>query len=136
MLCLKNFKISKFKIKEKVLLYICQTIFFRKNDKTFLGNKKRLSMKHVNNIIRFLIIFWVLFYPYLAFLVVSSDYYNRRFIIRLVMVPDEYEFLIYQRDNLERVPIDISRDVVDNVYQISFEPKSTHNYILRSKLKS
>lgn len=35
MLSLKNFKISKFKIKEKVLLYICQTIFFRKNDKTF-----------------------------------------------------------------------------------------------------
>lgn len=51
------------------------------------------------------------------------------------MVPDEYDFRIIRRDNHELVPINVNRDV-DNVYQISFEPKSTHSYIVKSKLKS
>lgn len=53
------------------------------------------------------------------------------------MVPDEYDFRIFERgDNFQLVPIDVSRDVVDNVYQIVFEPKSTSSYIVKSRLKS
>lgn len=57
------------------------------------------------------------------------------------MVPDEYDFRIFQREltnnfQLVPMPIDVSRDVVDNVYQISFEPKSMQSYVVKSKLKS
>ncbi|CAF0722221.1 unnamed protein product, partial [Brachionus calyciflorus] len=62
----------------------------------------------------------------------ENGFVPRRYKAQLELkITDDYNFKIVKRDNLELVPIEISKNS-EHIYEISFEPSATSSYILQA----